>query len=167
MPASGDLDLRCQAVEQPKRQVDGLTLVLGQLDRRQPGPAARPERVAPWTGHEVADEDGADPVAEPRPLGDEDGPRGDPPTEGPGRRIRLPDRRQVVRGEELGEGRRVDRVGLHLGVRDGPRPERVRHDDPAGVALEELDDRPRVRRRLEDDLVGRSERRGERLEALW
>jgi hypothetical protein len=39
----------------------------------------------------------------------------------------------------------------------------VRHDDPAGLALEELDDRPRVGRRLEDDLVGRSERSGERL----
>ncbi len=77
-----------------------------------------------------------------------------------GGRIGLPDLRQVVGGEELDEGRRIDLVGLRIGSGDRPGAQRVAHHHPAGMLGEELGDGPCVRNDLQDyRVVGAQARR--------
>ena len=162
----GHADLGLERVEEPQVSLDPLALVGRQRDRREPAPAAAAERVAPGIDDEIPGEDSADPVAESRPEAHECGPGGDPPTEGLGGRVRLPDLGQVVGGQELGEGGRVDRIGLRLRVSDRPSPQRIADHHPSGMLAEELGDRPGVRRGLETDCVVGAERRRERPPAL-
>ncbi len=70
-----------------------------------------------------------------------------------GGRVGLPDLGQVVGGEELGQRRRIDLVGLRLGGGDRSGPQRVAHHHPAGMLGQQLGDGPRVCGGLEDDRV--------------
>jgi hypothetical protein len=76
----------------------------------------------------------------------------------PGAVIRQPHRRQKIGGEQLGQDASVDLVGLDLGLGDRPRLARVGHHDTSNERREQHRDRVAVPRRLERDLVIRSQR---------
>jgi hypothetical protein len=97
---------------------------------------------------------------------DESRPVRDQPPQSAGRLVRLPDWRQVVGREQLGQGARIDVVGLALGGRDRSGPQRVGHDDTAGVGADEVGQRPGVGRSLERDRVVRAERPRKRAEVV-
>lgn len=78
-------------------------------------------------------------------------------TERVGVRIGDPHGRQEVGGQQPGEHLGVDLVGLHLGLRNHPRLERVRDDDPAGVLAQEPLEGDRVGAGLESHLIVRAE----------
>jgi len=162
----GEVDLGIEDGVEPERGVEGETLVGRQLERCQPGPAARPEGIAQWGSHEAAAEDGAHPVTGGGAVADQPGAVGDDAAQPAGRLVGDPDRRQVVGGQQLREGGRVDVVGLALGIRDGPGAERVRDDHTTGVSPQQLDQGPGVPGGLERHGVVRSERRGEGRELL-
>jgi len=100
-------------------------------------------------------------VAKGGALAHERGPVGHPPAKRPGLCVRHPDLGHEVGGSELCEDLRVDLVGPHLRLGDRLGLHRVGHRDLAGVLGEQVDDRPRDRRRLEHHVVGGLERGGE------
>ena len=151
---------------QPQVGLERLAGIGAERDRREPGPAPHPEHVGDRRRDQGRAEDGVHPVAQQRPAAHEARPEGDPAAELAGRWIGLPDLRDVVRGEQLGERPGVDLVGLDLGLGDGPGPERVGHHDPARVGRQDVGDRPGVPRRLEDHLVVGPEGRRERLQRV-
>src|SRR3970040_1752628 len=72
----------------------GATVVGRQLERCQPGPAARPEGIAQWGSHEAAAEDGAHPVTGGGAVADQPGAVGDDAAQPAGRLGGDPDRPQ-------------------------------------------------------------------------
>jgi hypothetical protein len=100
-------------------------------------------------------------VLQPGALADDVRPAQHLPAQRADGRIRLPHRRQVVRGQQLRQDRRVHLVGLHFGLGDRPGLARVGHHHPASPAGQHRDDRPRVPGRLQRHLIGRAQARGE------
>jgi hypothetical protein len=74
---------------------------------------------------------------EPGPLTHDVGPPSDHAPNDGGGLVRLPDSRQVIGRQQLGQDAGVDPVCLDLGVRDGAGPHWVGDDDATGVLLEE------------------------------
>ena len=151
------VDLLAQERIEPECRVECQALVRRQLERGQPATPGDPEGIAHRRAQESARQDGRHPVAGRGAVPHQAGAERHEPTQAPGRLVGYPDLRQVVGGQELGEGGSVDVVGLALGVRDGPRPQRVGHDDPARMSAEELGERPGVRGRLQGHDVLRSQ----------
>ena len=100
-------------------------------------------------------------VLQPRPLTHDVG----PPRDLPAQRLRVlisdPHRREIVRRQQLRQDLGVDLVGLDLRLGDRPRLLRIGHDHPRDMRLDQPDDRVRVARRLDRDLVLRAEAVGE------
>lgn len=71
--------------------------------------------------------------------------------------IRLPDARQVVAAQKLRQDLGVDLVRLDLRLGDRLGPERIPDDEAGDVRPQDGDDRPRIRRGLERNMIGRLE----------
>ena len=80
--------------------------------------------------------------------------------------IRHPHRRQEVRGQQLGQDRSIDLVGLHLRLGDRAGLARVRHHHPPRRLSQQRGDRERVPRRLQRHLIAGPETVGEHPQRL-
>ena len=146
---------------------DGLALVGWQRLLSQPALTLVAEQVGGRAARDqVAMQDRLDLVLQPRALTDDVRAPGDLAAQRVRRVVRKPHAWQVVRGQQLGEHRGVDLVGLDLRLGDRPSLLRVGDHYPRDTRLEQLGDRVRVARRLQRDLVSRREAVGERPQPL-
>ena len=149
-----DPQLLVVKVDLAQQGVDRELLVGGQVLIGQPAAALDPEQVgcrAAWD--QVAVKDRLHLVLQPRALPDDARPSGDLATQRVGGLISDPHRRQEVRGEQFGEDRGVDLVGLDLRFGDRAGLLRIGHHHPGDVWLDQPHDRVRVARRLDRHLI--------------
>jgi hypothetical protein len=149
-------------VELAQQRTDGVLLVRRQLLIAQPAATFDAEQIRERASlHQIAVKDRLHLVLDPGALTDQLG----APDDLTAQRLRVligdSHRRQIVSGQQLGEDRRVDLVGLHLRLSDRARLHRVGHDHTRDARLDRPDDRVRITRRLDRDLVLRPEAIGE------
>jgi hypothetical protein len=88
----------------------------------------------------------------------------DEPTQQPRPLVTEPDTRDEIRGEQLGQRAGIDRVRLHLRLRDRTHLARVREHHLTDVRRDDPRDRERVACRLEHDPIVRAETLREQLQ---
>lgn len=142
------LHLLLECVMEAQSGLDQLSLVIRQGHLGQQGPALLAEEVGGLELDEVARADGVDLVARGGALAHKPGAVRHPPAQGPGLSVGHPDLGQEVGGAELREDLRVDLVGLDLACAIAFVCIGVRDRDPTDVLRQQIDDRPRDRRRL-------------------
>ncbi len=149
-------------VKLAQERLDGVILVRWQMLIIEPAAAFDAEQVRERTAlHQIAVKDRLHLVLQPGALFDQLRASGDLSTQRLCLLIGDPHRRQVVRGQQLGEDRSVDLVGLDLRLRDRACLHRVRHDHTRDARLDHADDRVRVARRLNRNLILRPKALGE------
>src|SRR5262249_110132 len=107
--------------ELPQAGVDGLALVEAELERPQPLQPCVAEDVRDRRpALEAAQQHGVDLVLRPGRLFDQLATPGDEPTQQPRPLVTDPDARDKIRCQQLGQRAGIDRVRLHLRLRDRP-----------------------------------------------
>jgi hypothetical protein len=154
-----------EEIDLAQTTLDGLALVVGQLNAREEAPAPLAGDVVDARPVEqVALQRSRDLVLGPAALAHQLRPPRDQAPQRPRLLVRTPDLGQVARGQQLRQPPGIEPVGLRLRLRDLAQLLRVDDDDPRHVRLEDAGDRHRAPCRLERDLVIRAEALRKQLE---
>jgi hypothetical protein len=157
-----DPQLLAVEVQLAQQRLHRVLLIGRQCLVGQPAAALDPEHVAERAARDqVAVQDRLNLILQSRALPDQLGAPGDLAAQRLGVLVGDPHRRQIVRGQKFGQHGGVDLVGLDLRLSDRPGLHRIGHDHPRHVRFDHADDRMRVARRLDRDLILRTQPFGE------
>jgi len=138
----------------PRVSLDRVALVRGEDLRREPCSALWTEEVRCRAGrNQMRMQDGLHDVLQTRALAHQLVSSGDLPAQRSGLVIRHPDLRQEPARVKSGQHRRIDAVGLDLGVRDQPHLLRIGDHHATDVRAQDLGHRRRIPGRLDHYMI--------------
>ncbi len=147
------LQVGCPLVEIGQIPPHRNPLIASKRQSVQPGPTGQAEQLALEGRDQVGVQHRMQPVLDPRPLLDDLSSLRDQSPERFGGLIRHPNLRQKPTGMQLGEYRRIDLVGLDLGMRDRAYLQRLGNHHTMHERLQYTHDPCGIHRRLDHDLI--------------